>query len=212
LIGSAFGAVIYQYDDGIPDNAVGEGSTWDFFWLNRFERQVGGEVITQVSIFFDYTMPTGAPFRAVLWNDSGSTGDPAEARVAAFLDDVAAGSGDRWVVSNIPDTLATPYFFVGGYVGTGVCDYPGLYEDGAYLPTHDPFPAYYGGSDGGSSDLNYLPGADDFGSYYYTLDLDWVNMIRAVGIEAVAAVPEPASMALLALGGLALLRRRRRGA
>ncbi|MBM4036913.1 MAG: hypothetical protein FJ290_00235 [Planctomycetes bacterium] len=215
LAGCVFGDVIYQYDDGTQDAAAGQGLAWDFFWLNRFDRQAGGEVITEVAIYFDLSMPAGAPFRAVLWNDSGSSGDPADARVAALLDAVATGSGTRWVVADIPDTLATPYFFVGGYIGTGVAAVPAAIEDAAYLPPYGggPFyPSYVGGSSGGGSDLDNLPSADQAGWYVDLAGYEWVNMVRATGIPApAAAIPEPTSMTLLALAGLALLRRTRHG-
>lgn len=80
--GSVFAASVeYIIDDGNGDTNQGPPSTFDpdTLWGNYFEAQVGGEVITSVSVAFGPTFPTGGPVTVWLFDDPDDDFDPTNA-------------------------------------------------------------------------------------------------------------------------------------
>lgn len=202
--GPAAGNMIYQYDAGTLDTGVGEASSaWDFYALNRFERQAGGREVYQIQAAFYPHMLSGYAFQAIVWNDSGKAGDIADARVVTSVDAVATGSGMRWVTVDIPMTNVTPVFFVGVYVSH--IDFPMALDWHGWAPGR----SYGGGSPTPPSNLNGLAGNPDHG-WNESFGIKGVYPIRALATdEPSRIVPEPMTAWLLILGSIPMCRRRR---
>ena len=121
-----------------------------------------------------------------LWDSSIATG--VRYGDGTVSSQATGGGGDQiWTGTNSNGSTATGGD--GQYLGSG--------DNGDNLPPS----RYIRGTRGGLTDGNWISGISDH-------DLQTKNMMAMSGVIT-EAVPEPSSMSLLALGGLALLRRRR---
>jgi hypothetical protein len=182
--------VIYKYDDGTADNQAGLGSKMYLAWMVRYAVESGGEKINAIEI----SLPDAIPCEAVLWEDTGGNGDPANARVLFQMPFTGVAGWNTIPVT--PSVTVSGSFFVGAYnYGTSA---PINVDSAGYLPQRSWFAAGFS-----ALDLNDLAAAP-FNGWFEDWGLYYVAMVRA------DATPEPATLALLAAGGAAALLGRRR--
>ncbi|MCX5653574.1 MAG: PEP-CTERM sorting domain-containing protein [Planctomycetota bacterium] len=193
LPAAAGAGVIYQYDDGTEDNHGGAGTSAYLAWMVKFSTvQPGGDKINAVEI----SLHEIGSFEAVVWRDSGGNGYPADARVLSRTPFTVTTENIGWITIPITPVTVSGYFFVGAYNYGTIA--PIDYDTEGYAPHRSWFSA-----SASALDLNDLAGASLAG-WFEDLGLPYVAMVRA------QATPEPATMALLAAGGIAALLRRRR--
>jgi hypothetical protein len=192
LPAAAGAGVIYQYDDGTENTQGGLGGVY-LAWMVRFTVQPDGDTINAVEI----SLHNAGSFDAVVWRDIGGNGNPADARVLSRTPFTGVVG---WNTIDITPVTVSGSFFVGAYS-------PPVY----YPIDFNPIDADYHGAAPqrswmavglASLDLDNLTGADLF--------QDMGNDYGAVAMVRAQATPEPATMALLAAGGIAALLRRRR--
>lgn len=212
----------YIIDDGVGENSVGFNNAFQnsIGWLNHFTVSGGNSVITGIQVAFGFgatPFPNGSPVDVFLWNDPNGDGNPGDATVLASLAGVVGNSGtDTFNNYDIADTFVGAdgtSFFVGAIV-TGTLTTGGFFParidqttpttgeswitgnaGTAAAPGAAVDPNNLGGTGTGLLNMTALAGSG--------LDGDW--MIRATG----QPVPEPATLAVLALGAAAMLRRRK---
>lgn len=130
--------VNYSYDDGMGDTNQGPPSSFspDMLWLNYFEAQPGGEVITTISAAFGSTWPTGGTVTFWVFEDDDDDFNPDTNShpVASVTRDVSLLNLGFNVFNDIP---VTPTEVKGGFfVGvscflTGGQDRPARVDTGA---------------------------------------------------------------------------------
>lgn len=199
LIGSACAAnaLLYSYDDGVSENALGLTAGGSITWANQFTAALGGETITNVQIAWGNSTASleGVAVTARLWSDPNGDGNPADAVALSSQAGNIVGTGTNvFQIFDIADVtlLVGQNFFVGAEITHAAGQFPASFDTTAPIA--------------GKSWIS--TGAAWTGSIFEITAIgfpgDW--MIRADS----TAVPEPATMAVLGLGAMALLRKRRR--
>lgn len=220
------GFLIVRNGGGTPEdqlvllepNTATDPDTWDTPQLagrstNADLRSVLLNLTTELGIqnvigvqFADYSAAGGLPTLYIFANATGATPDPYHLIVLTPGDDGVFGES----TPGVSDDLAVGYTF--GEPGNGndyqvqkqhitgedaegdstLVDIDGSYSTGFQASAFDPNSGYF-----------YLHGAGDYGTGIIMMDIS----DRTFGV-----VPEPATMGLLALGGVGLLLKRRRKA
>jgi len=210
--GGTFGdrATNYSWDDGVSENSVGLTSGGVLAAIHFFPVTAGDNVITSVDVTWGTALfagqngvVPGTPINYYVWANVGVNTDPTGANsqlLFAGADVIAAASTDTDIfqslaVPNIP--IGTTSFFVGVSVAHAAGQFPIGVDTTA--PTFGPVSWAGGGAAFNPANVGFgAGGAIDIA----TAGLgNW--MLRA------NAVPAPASLALIGLGGLVVGRRRR---
>ena len=210
-------AALYQVDDGTSENSVGLGATSanDVIWLNTFTKVAGAENIVSINIGFGTPLfpgtnaANGTPITLLIYNDP-TGGDPSDGVLInsfnSTLQNVDTNAGANYAVPG-GAVIASNNFAVGVIIRNA-------------LGAQNPFPAGIDETDpdvaarswigfAGPNAVNTanlagsIPAANRGFIEAFGLPGNW--LVRANGVE----VPEPASLSLLGLGALSLVRRRR---
>ncbi len=201
--------VNYLYDDGTVDDGIGITGTnpFDIIWLNRFDVQPGGEIITDIKVAIGSPSDTrpynGLPISILLYNDSngGSVTDAVLVNSARIDTTVANANTGLLNTYDIPDTLVSTQFLVGALMRNlpGGQGFVAGFDDTPPSTTDASFAGFTVGAPPlNESDLASIP-SGQFGTIEgFGLPGNWV--VRATGIM----VPEPTSLGLLAMLGLGL--------
>jgi hypothetical protein len=219
--GAARADVLYAVDDGTSEFTTGFSVTGgSVVFVNRFTAVPGGEIITSISVA--YGLPgvgpgavlPGTPLDVILFRDQNGGATPDHpVLLASAPTAVTNPNTNTFIDVAIPPTAVTGNFFAGVLVSN--------------LPAQGPFPiafdrdnpqdASYGAWFTHPIGLNEIPlltfdpnsnaGQNleaDSGNFVRVLDGNY--MIRATGVPSPAGpgVPEPSTLALLGLGGIAL--------
>ena len=208
LVAWATAADEYLWDDGTTENALGLTAGGEIAWIHHFEVIGGDNVITGVSTCFGSPLfpgnsgiSPGQDFSVYVWSDPNGDGDPIDAVLLnETIGQAAAGSIETDVlqlvgVGNV--ALPTTSFFIGASVDQGPGTFPAPMDETVNM--HEAWVA--GSGTMGGFDPHNLTGGiglmklEDIG-----FPANW--LLRA------DAIPEPATLSLLGIGALALLRRR----
>lgn len=196
----------YSWDDGTADNAIGLNSGGTFSWGNQFTSIAGSENLTEVLISWDSggggnMVADGTAVTVNIWSDPNNDGNPDDAVLISTLNSTVSNSDmPGFVTYDVPDVMvaAGQNFFAGAIIT----------HAGGIFPASIDQTAPNNGHSWITTTANFGEAANTFNLTDLAgngLDGDW--MIRVTGA---APVPEPASMAVLGLGALALIRKRRR--
>lgn len=194
----------YQVDDGTPEGSIGLTSGGQFVWANQFTATAGNTLITSVEISWwrngatgGVMSPNGTPIVVNLWSDPNGDGNPADAVVMSTLNSTITNSDLPGFVSyDIPDVALSvgQNFFVGATITHAAGEFPASWD--STTPQGKSWISL-GGTLGAS------------GSTFNLVDLTANGLNGNWMVRATSAVPEPASMAALGIGALALIRRRK---
>lgn len=203
----------YQRDDGVAENAIGLTAGGDFAWIMRYTSQVANPLITGVRVAFGTPLAlNGTAATAYVWSDPNNDGSPADAVLLGQAAGVVSGANaatpintPTFVAFNTPDVLIVPgqNFFVGVKVTHLAGHFPAAIDQTAPLPGAGFTWGTFGAA--GSFNPNALGTGQNL-TDFFTLSAnglhgDWL-------VRADAAIPEPASLGLLAVAGVLGLRRR----
>jgi hypothetical protein len=181
IFASSSQALVYSLDDGT--GSFGEGRSPNFTFGNHFIVVPGGEIITSVSIA--WSDGNGTPVTIKLWSDPNGDGNPNDAILLSSVAGLVANAGtDTFNTYDIPDVhLFLPSFFVGASL-TGA-------PLGVTFARADSTPP--------SANQSWVASAADFSGSSPLVETGEDFMVRANAI-GLLAVPEPVSLALLAIG------------
>jgi hypothetical protein len=208
----------FLWDDGTAETSVGvnNGTTGTTFgWANQFTNNTGGDItLANMEIAFGRpdlntgTLAVGDAMDAVLWIDAGASNDMTNAVLAEQFA-IPGGVGS---IAGEFQTVAYP----GGespVIPNGAEFYVGAGDIATQNDSTIRFPASLDqGSDAGHSWAFFGPDVFD----PVNLGGQTIGLIGPLSGGALAGnwlvranIPEPATLSLLAIGGLALIRRRR---
>jgi hypothetical protein len=210
LIGAAFLAVaagasasFYQYDDGVSDTSLQtSGSNLNCIFLTQFTVAAGGQTVNSIDVVWggrtSTNTPNGIPVQVLLMNDPNNDGNPNDSTVVRSVSTVTV-NGQTDIYNNYAITPVTmgvgTNFFVGAY-------FPNM-------PNNMNWIALDGNATGMATKSWWQPQGIPGSTSYFSMSIfgnDYTCMVRA----NVAGVPEPATLTALALGGVALIRRRKK--
>ncbi len=207
LLPSLPASTVYLYDDGTAEFSTIASANQII--MNNFQVSAPNTTISGM-MFYNFWDPNiGKAINYNLWSDPDADGHPSDAQLLQTVSTTVTNAG--WQTVMFPALTAFndgDRFFVG-------------------ISFYDPQAAYFlGGNDTNTlaNGLSYFisfagPGPGDFShpntgsvsTYGVTLGYTGVLMVRALGEDPSAGVPEPSSVLLTALGAAAVaaLRRRR---
>lgn len=203
-------ASVYTINDGVYDDAVGLGgqANVQIFWSTSFTAVAGAEKITTLDVMFGFALTdvsNNSPILLTISQDANGDGIADVGGVVSSLNSTVTGGGTG-VFQNydLPDvTFAAGQGFVVGVLINSNSGNPFP----AAQDTTNPVPGRNWIAFDTTIDPNNLStipsGQGDFVENF-GLRGNW--MINA---NATEAVPEPATMTVLGLGAVALMRRRR---
>lgn len=206
-LASGVSATTFSYDNGVTTVAVGPPNSFPVNpitgWGNYFVSDAGGTLITSVSAAFGPSFSVSTPVTISLFSDADGDFNPLNAtlltQVTAFPTQVG---GSVFTTFDIPDTVVNGGFFVmaSAFTTKGV-DKPAAGDTSA---RKDRSWYFYNPATSGMNFANL--GANALAKRVdQVLPLPGAWLVRAEG----EAVPAPGALALIGLGGLAALRRRR---
>ncbi|MBT3200698.1 MAG: PEP-CTERM sorting domain-containing protein [Phycisphaerales bacterium] len=213
------------YDDGVDSGDFGDGTVLDYRFFNGT-----GDVAPPTRPLITYVDGGAGLISAVTatntsttnggnlsWSDVWTTNDPG----TNFSGGAAANfTSDTWArAQGIDGTID-----ISGLVSGTVYFFHGTFDDASTVTLtmtgsgQADLPASYGENPGGRNkgyitSFNFTDAGDDYDTitWNYTNDDTDASRARFMGVIIDGTpVPEPATMSLLALGGIALLKRRRR--
>jgi MYXO-CTERM domain-containing protein len=197
-------ASFYQLDDGVSESSLStSGSNLNVIFLTQYTVQAGGTTLTSIDLVwgdrFSANLANGTPTQVLLMSDPNNDGNPNDSTVIQAINTTAANVGtdtfNNYAITPVSMSVGTS-FFVGGFI-------PNLVSGTAWAAVDT--------SAVGMAGRNFwqpqgLPGSTSYLPYSIFGTNDGTFMVRANA----TSVPEPASMTAVAVGALALLRRRRR--
>ena len=148
----------YGIDDGTAEDAIGLPNGGDLIVLNEFPTPPSP--VTLVSIYIAWGSPffpdpslNGLSYTAVLWEDSGGAGNPADAVVIATLPGVVSQAGtNTFISSNFNVIIPTANFFVGFIIHHSAGQLPAALDE--TLPIYSNRSYIAGGAVGDIHNLN----------------------------------------------------------
>jgi hypothetical protein len=196
-------ASFYQLDDGVSDTSLStSGSNLNAIYLTQYTVAAGGEMVTSIDIVwgdrFGVNLANGTAVQVLLLNDPNNDGNPNDSTVVQAINTTAINVGsdtfNNYAVTPVTMAVGTS-FFVGGFIPNMVSGTSWCAIDGSAV---------------GMGTRNFwqpqgTPGATS----YIGLDVFGANLTFMVRANA-SPVPEPATIAALGIGAVALLRRRKR--
>lgn len=202
----------YLIDDGTMENAIGlTGTTiFDQFWTNSFVAIAGCEVVTGIDMMTGFAggnISNGSPITLFIGADANLDGILDQGGVLSFVNTTVQGANSlAFHTYDLPDwTFNVGDGFVVGALWTNTATERFISSIDTDAP-HFFGRSYIGFDAGGAIDLNNInavPGGNRNFIENFGFNGNW--MIRA----NCEPVPEPATLAVLGMGALALLRRRR---
>ncbi len=202
-LAAASQAFVYLYDDGVTDSNLSTSGppTFNVGYLTQFSIVGGATTLTSIDIVWGArtfpNLPNGLSADVLLMSDPNGDGDPNDAAILRSVSTLTVGVGsdtfNNYAIAPLTLSPGTS-FFAGAFirdVPTGSA-WMGIDDDATGQAVKNwwnvviPSPV-----------TSYIP-LSIFGNPNYT------------AMTRVNAVPEPATMTALALGTLALLRRRRK--
>ena len=120
----AWGQTLYQIDDGVSENSLGNSATGDYFWGNYFEITSTGPNVNGLSIAFgDAGVPTSTPFQVALYSDvdcdfNPTTGLELLVSVLGTVESTGPVGTDAFQQIDIPVTEIDGCFFVAVLMGS----------------------------------------------------------------------------------------------
>lgn len=204
-LASIASASFYQYDDGVSDTSLSSssGGTLSIVYMNHFVAAAGGTTLTSIDVVWGSRLtpdlPNGTAAQVLLMSDPNQDGDPLDSTVLQSISTTTTNVGtdtfNSYALTPVALTVGQS-FFLAVWIPQS--------------PNGATWCAIDANATGRSADSWWNPQATPGSSNYFQLGIfgsnDWTFMIRG----NVSTVPEPASMAALALGAAALLRRRRK--
>lgn len=197
--------VAYSLTDGTAEDAIGLTFSGTLTAANQFTVLAGGEILSSVSILWGsptitgINVPNGTPVTIKLWSDPDGDGNPTDAILLSAVPGVTAGVGtNTFITYDLPDvTLPVGQSF---FAGATIAQPGDVRPFGIDLTA----PIDNRGFAAVSNDITAGP-------IPITAAFNADLTIRAGGIAAASAIPEPGTLSLLAAGlplGAAVLRRR----
>lgn len=184
----------YVLDDGVSENALGLTNGGDLIWANQFTVTAGNETITGLQAAFgNCNIANGSAITAFLWSDPNNDLDPTDGGILSQVAGVVANSGtDTFNVYDFADvTLNVGDSFFVGLIST--------HTAGTFVASLD--------QSAPVANRSWLQVGTSLSGAVTTEAVNFPGnwMIRA---DSTSAVPEPATMAILGAGALALLRKK----
>jgi hypothetical protein len=208
----SFGGV-YSINDGTPEDSIGLNQTVaNIYWSTSFTVTAGNETINSISGMFGFNTGTfatnGTPLTVTLSRDANHDGiADASGVVSNLVSTITGANTNTFQVYDIPDfTFAVGDGFVASFMllAGPTNSFPATMDSTAPVAgrnwiAFDTLPI-------DPNNLAAVPAGNKGFIESFGLASNWMINVNA------SPVPEPASMAVLGMGALALIRRRNKKA
>ena len=178
---------------GFPNSKAAEAPVYNFF-------SGAGTTESHLRLSFDYSVGAGDTLYAHLWGLTGTSDEDGE-----FIGNIEAGANGNTNFGSTSTDLTTYNLTDGasaGFGGTGTAISGALTGSGTYTTAIDIASLGIGGVTT-AGDLDYY-------IIQFAQNENGLAGVTSIDNFSLTAIPEPSSTALLGLGGLALMLRRRR--
>jgi|CXWL01.1.fsa_nt_gi hypothetical protein len=202
---SASNAMVYLYDDGVSETGLSTSGPafMNVGYLTKFTTVAGGEIVNSIDIVWGVrtnpNLPNGLSADVLLMSDPNNDGDPNDAAVLAMVATTTVGVGsDTFNNYGITPTAFSvgQNFFAGVFIRS--------------MPTGSAWMALDQNATGAAVNNWWNAAISGPVGSYNSLSIFGNPDFTAMTRVNASAVPEPATMVAIAVGALALLRRRRK--
>ncbi len=204
-LSAASNAMVYLYDDGVSDTGLTTSGPafMNVGYLTKFTTVAGGELVNSIDIVWGSrtipNLPNGLSADVLLMSDPNNDGDPNDAAVLQSVTTVTTGVGsdtfNNYAITSTAFSVGQN-FFAGVFIRN--------------MPTGSAWMALDQNATGAAVNSWWNVVISSPVGSYNSLSIFGNPDFTAMTRVNASAVPEPATMSALAIGALALLRRRRK--